>query len=111
MATGKIPVPANYYIAESYSVSVAATTTTTVKTLTLPAGTWLVLSYMNLSFSDTGNYINMINSRAVRLSAGDGGGSVNYHIIDANPSAEVLIRTYIPKAGIVRGRVDAIRLY
>lgn len=111
MATGKFPVPANYHIDDSYSVSVAATTLTTVKTFTLPAGTWLVLSYMNLTFSDTGVYAHMINSRTVRSSAEAGGGSVNYQVIDADPSADVLIRTHIPKAGTVRGAVTAIRLY
>ena len=61
-----------------YSVSVPANSERVIKTLSLPAGLWLIISHMGLSTgSGTSVYNHTLGGRTVRASEVNGGGSMN----------------------------------
>lgn len=93
---------------QSFSQAVAANTSTTVLTYTLPSGAWLVFSYMDLSANVASVYNHVLNNRVVRSSGESGGGSVNFAY--ASSGGTVTVITFVKTACTVRGSITAIKI-
>lgn len=95
------------------SKAVSATTTTTVNTVTLTTGRWLVLSYMQLSASGSGStsYNHVLAGRSVRSTPHNGGGSVNFAYVNVTgASSNMVVQAYTPMACTVQNDIVAIKL-
>lgn len=96
---------------KSASKAVSAKTTTTIQSFTLSAGTWLIVSQMDLSASGSSVYAHVIpNCRTIRTACENGGGSIASSTISSNSNQTVNIQAYVPFACTVRSTVYAIRL-
>ena len=102
----------NYgYNTDEESKELAAATADTVLDITLPsAGTWLVLSYMNLDNSGTGEYDHILDNRVVRSSETENGGSVNWIIKTVNASTDISVDALLETANTVTVSAAWIRL-
>lgn len=76
MAEGKIKQQSNTFLHGYGSKTVPYRTETVVSTISVPAGTWLLISHMVLSVSGNGVYSHSIGGRTVRSPENNGGGSV-----------------------------------
>lgn len=89
----------------------AANTPDTILDITLPyAGKWLVLSYMNLLTSGTGEYDHILDSRVVRSTETSTGGSVNWIVKDISESTDISIDAMVETANTVNVSAMWIRL-
>ena len=106
----KIGTPVSGYT----SKSVSASTSTTINTIDVPAGTWLLLSYMDLSASSSASSYNHylfgagVINRVVRSTPYNGGGSVNWAVITGPASVDVI--AHVPVACTVRTSYSLIYL-
>jgi len=102
------------YLYENINKSVSANTWTTTKSISLTAGTWLVISYMDLNVSVSGIYNNRLSAlstnQVVRNVGTNGGGCVNARVYTSNASFTVDADAYVESNVTVRGILQAIRL-
>lgn len=105
------PVIHNTVNTYSYIKAVSANTTTEVYSFTFSEkGTYLIISFMDLSASGTGAYVHTLASQTVRSPSDAGGGSINVIRTSADVGSSINIRAYVPIACTVRGTVNIIRL-
>ena len=95
--------------------SIAKTTKTTVGTITLGAGTYMVVSYLNLSKSGTSSYNHdvtgsVVGSRVVRSTEMNGGGSCNVGFYNGNQTLTVSIYTVTVDNFTATGAIQAMKL-
>ena len=95
--------------------NVPRATTTNIGTLTLPAGTYMVWSYTQLSKSGTGVYNHTITqsnggNRVVRSPETNGGGSINGGVYSGDQTLTVSV--YLPTVDdvTVSGAIQAVKL-
>lgn len=81
MANGVIKQQSNTYLHGSASKSVAYRTDTVVSTISLPAGQWLVISYMVLGSAGTNTFNHALGNVPVRSPEVNGGGSINARVV------------------------------
>lgn len=94
-----------------YSVSVPANSERVIKTLSLPAGLWLIISHMGLSTgSGTSVYNHTLGGRTVRASEVNGGGSMNLVIRQHTETTNVELKAYSHVACTVGGSIYVINL-
>ena len=94
-----------------YSVSVSANSEKVIKTLSLPAGLWLIISHMGLSTgSGTSVYNHTLGGRTVRASEVNGGGSMNLVIRQHTETTNVELKAYSHVACTVGGSIYVINL-
>lgn len=105
------PVIHNTVEAYSYTKAVSASTTTEVYSFTISEkGTYLIISFMDLSASGTGVYAHTLASQTVRSPADAGGGSINVLRSSADAGSSINVRAYVPVSCTVRGNINVIRL-
>ena len=80
--------------------AVASSTITTVTTVQIPDGEWLLISYMDLGDSGNGVYNHVLGLQTVRSTAANGGGSINAMLLSS--AQNVNISTYVPFATTAR---------
>lgn len=80
--------------------AVTSSTATTVTTVQIPDGAWLLVSYMDLSDSGNGVYNHTLGLQTVRSSVANGGGSINAQLFSSAQNVD--ISTYVPFATTVR---------
>ena len=90
-------------------------TLTDIGTITLPEGTYLVVSYINLNKVGTGSYNHHVGgpisgTRIVRSTELNGGGSCNVAIFAGNQTVTVQVYTNTVDAVTVSGMINAIKL-
>ena len=95
--------------------SIAKATKTTVGSITLGEGTYLVVSYLNLSKAGTGSYNHHVDasvsgSRVVRSTEENGGGSCNVGFYNGNQTITVSIYTTTADAFTASGSIQAVRI-
>lgn len=90
--------------------AVSANTETTILSVTIPAGVWLVVSNMDLSVSASGTYNHVLDGMVVRSPATNGGGSCNCKVITKTTAGTVVVKGYIATACTMRERLWAIKL-
>lgn len=82
MADGTVNQPALNFLSGSGSKTVAATTQTTLETLTFN-GVWVLVSVMGLNKSGNSAYNHIVGSRTVRTVETNGGGSMNAVLVNS----------------------------
>ena len=96
------------YITGYNEKDVAANTTTTIVTITFPSsGKWLVLSNMDRNTTGSSTYNHTLNGITVRSPDYNGGGSVNFAVVD---SSSTTISGWSSTATRLRVRYTAIRI-
>lgn len=110
MANGVIKQQSNTYLTGSASKSVAYRTDTTVTTISLPAGQWLVISYMALGSAGTGTFNNTLGNVSVRSTEVNGGGSINARVVTGPASLDIKCYHNISNGCTVENRWYAIKL-
>lgn len=100
----------NTFTSGSFSKAVTKQTITQLGSMSVPAGTWLIVSHMGLgSGGGTSMFNHYLGDRVVRSTELAGGGSINI-IITSGPS-NVLVRTYTSVDTTVTEHYSMIRLY
>ena len=94
----------------SANKAVAAKTSTTIQTFSLPAGKWLLVSYMDLSASGTSYYNHVLDGKTVRSCEHNGGGSMNVRISSSAAARTITVGGYANFAVTMRSTVWAIKL-
>lgn len=79
---------------------VASSTVTTVTTVQIPDGAWLLVSHMGLGDSGNGVYNHVLGFQTVRSSAASGGGSINAQLFSSAQNVD--ISAHVPFATTVR---------
>ena len=96
---------------KSDSASCDAGVTTTVCTITLNKGLWLVMNYMDLASPLSNVYNNTLSGRIVRAYGTNGGGSTNWVIANITVDGTSIATTcYVPSANTARCTMTAIRI-
>lgn len=96
-----------YYGSKACSANVQ----TTVQTINLPAGTYLIVSFMDLSAAvSTYNHMLPDTGGTVRSPGAGGGGSINVTVISSDQPQVVKVDTYVSGACTVRSTVRVIKL-
>lgn len=90
------------------SHATTAGTVTTIGTISIPAGTWLVLGFADLASSGSGIYVFGIGTRSTRLSEASGGGMVNFNVFTGTQTVNVI--GYTTTANTMRVSYALIRL-
>lgn len=103
----------NTVTSASGSVAVNAQTVTQIASLTLGAGTYLVISYMDRTTNGSVAYNNLIQGsvsgyRVVRSTDINGGGNINALVVDGNQT--IRVSGYSTTATTLRVTITAIRL-
>lgn len=92
MAVSTIPLPALNMITGSFSETVPASTVTTLGSISIPSGNWVLFSLMTLNKSGSSVYNHSLGNADVRSSETNGGGSVN--IVRVNGPQTINVSTY-----------------
>lgn len=110
MAEGKIKQQSNTYLTGSVSKSVAYRSTAVLTTISIPAGIWLVISYMVLGTAGTGTFNNTLGNVPVRSSEVNGGGSINARVVTGPINLDTVCYHNIANGCTVDNRWYAIKL-
>ena len=97
-------------ITDSASKSAAYHTAVELKDISVPAGTWLIISYMDLNASGSGVYNHGLGTRIVRAPEGNGGGSINSLVVTGPTSVKLDVYHNISGGATARASYDMIRI-
>ena len=110
MANGVIKQQSNTYLTGSAIKSVAYRTETVMSTISLPAGQWLVISYMTLGSAGTNTFNHTLDNVTVRSPEVNGGGSINARVIAGPVNMDVKCWHNISNGCTVSSNWYAIKL-
>lgn len=96
----------NYYATKALS----ANTEGVVQSINIPAGTYLILSFMDLNAGISSNYNHNLDNRTVRSSGAGGGGSVNWVVFSENAPRTIQVKAYVASSVTARNTVAVIKL-
>ena len=99
----------------SGSSTTVGTITTLCSISTHQAGTWLIIGFIDLSYSGTSMYVNNIatgkhSSSSTRNSSDSGGGNVNVLLTELDENEVVSLRGYQAQTGSLRGNLKMVQL-
>lgn len=102
----------NRFIVEEItgSKAVSASTETTLASLTLSPGEWLIISHIGLSANVSVTYNHVLDGLTVRSTGVNGGGSINVRYRKTTTSPTLYLKGYCSQALTMNYRILKIKL-